>query len=206
MCDPISMAVVMGGTALVQGMGQKSAMEQTNAIKKDLAAQNVANAIEARGSSLEQAAVRRNQEQAAAGQQGRVIAQKAALARGAERAGAASAGVEGVTPDEAVADFDLQEAFAMAALNKQDQMAAQAMSSAMESDRARTQGRIIQSAPQLGAVPTMLGIGMNAAAGALGGYSMGMNMTQGGTVSPFSGGATQGGSMAGPWNSGYIFP
>ena len=206
MCDPLTMAAVMGGSQLVQGMGQKSAMEQTNEIKKDLAAQNVANAIEAQGRAQEQAAVRRNQERVAAGQQGRAIAIKAALARGSEKAAAASAGVEGKTPEEAIADFDLQEAFAMAALEKQDQMAAQASFSAMESTRARTQGRIIQSAPQLGAVPTMLGIGLNSMAAAFQGYSMGMNMTQGGTVSPFSGEAIQGGSLAGPWNSGYIFP
>lgn len=201
MCDPLTMAVAMGGTALVQGMGQRSAMEQTNEIKKNLAAKNVANAIEARGASLEQAAIRRTQEQAAAAQQGRNIATRAALARGSEKAGAAAAGVEGRTPEEAIADFDLQEAFAMAALDKQDQMQAQAMGSAMESDRVRTQGRIIQSAPQLGAVPTMLGIGMNVAAGALGGWAAGTSMTQGGSVGAVSGEATPGSTWWKPWTN-----
>jgi len=183
----LAVAAVTGGSSLVSGMGQRSVIKQTNEIKRDIAKQNEVNAIEASARSNEQIMLRRRQEQFAAGQQARKARIQAHLVKGEFGAGAASAGVEGRSIEDQQLDFDLQEALAMSAIKKQDEMNTQAAGQQMEAVTVQTQNRINASQPSLQAVPTMLGVALNALGAAAGGYALGMQVTGGGATNPLTG-------------------
>lgn len=193
MCNPmLAVAAVTGGSSLVSGIGQRSVLKQTNEIKKGIAKQNEANAIEAAARSNEQIMLRRRQEQFAAGQQARKTRIQAHLAKGEFGAGTAAAGVEGRSIEDQQLDFDLQEALAMSAIKKQDEMNTQAAGQQMEAVTVQTQNRINAAQPQLQAIPTLLGIGLNALGAAAGGYVLGGQMTSGAQTNPLTGSALDG--------------
>lgn len=179
-----SAALAIGGTqmaaSVLQGMGQKSVIEQTNDIKRTIAAQNKASAIESSARTMEQVAIRNRQSQFAAGQQGRKIAVQSAVARGQMSAGAASSSVEGLTIEDLSQDFDIQEGLAMAALSKQREFDLQADQNQLAQINLQTQSRINASAPNLSPVPTMLGIGLNALGAGFSGALMGQQFSAGG--------------------------
>jgi len=185
----LAVAGIQGGASLISGMGQRSTIKQTNEIKKGIAKQNEANAIEASARSNEQISLRRRQEQYATGQQARKTRVQAHLAKGEFAAGAGSAGVEGRSIEDQQLDFDLQEALAMSAINKQAEFNTSAASQQSEAVQTQTQNRINAAQPQLAAIPTMLGIGLNALGAAAGGYALGGQMSGGGTFNPFTGSA-----------------
>lgn len=181
MCSPtLIVGGTMAATSALQGMGQRDVVKQTNKIKRGIAARNEASAIESSARTMEQVAIRNRQAQFAAGQQGRKIAVQSAMARGQMSAGAASAGVEGLTIEDLSQDFDVQEGLAMAALSKQREFDLQSDQNQLAQINLQTQSRINASAPNLSPVPTMLGVGMNALGAGMSGALMGQQFSAGG--------------------------
>ena len=181
------MGVTMGGSSLIQGLGQRDAAKQMNDIQRGIAKQNEANAIEAAIRGMESMAVKAKQQDYAAGQQAQRVRLQTALSMGRFVAGAAQAGIEGITQETIQSDFELQEAMAMQQIEKQQEFNTQANQQELNQLEIMTQGRINASAPNLQAVPSGLSIGLNALTASLSGAMMGYQMTGGGETGFFTG-------------------
>lgn len=187
MCNPLLMGAAMGGGSLIQGLGQRDAVQEMNKINEGIAKQNERNAIEAGIRGMETVALKARQQAAATGQQARNVRLQAALAMGKSVAGAAKAGIEGSTPEEIDLDLDLQEALAMSTLDQQAGFNRQARQQELTAIEQQTQARInaVQFKPQ--PVPSMGSIAFGALSSAFSGAMMGQQMTSGGKTGFFSG-------------------
>ena len=177
----------MGGGSLVQGLGQRGAIEDMNRINESIAKQNERNAIEAAIRGMETVALKARQQAAATGQQARNIRLQSALAMGKSVAGAAMAGIEGSTPEEIDQDLEFQEALAMSTLDQQAGFNRQARQQELTAIEQQTQARINATAFKPQAVPSMGSVIFGALSSGLSGAMMGHQMTGGGKTGFFSG-------------------
>jgi len=170
MCSPTMLAVGMGGSSLLQGLGQRSAAQKMNKARKEIAARGQKNAIVAAAQEAMTIAQRERQEDVAASQRSRQTMRDSYLAEGQFRASAGARGITGATVQDTQLDFDIQEALSLDAIETQREIQQESLQVAKASLEARTQSRLNQLVPQLEPEPSMMSILLGAGVQAASGY------------------------------------
>jgi len=177
MCSPLLVAGASGGAQLFQGLQQRDAVQQHNAVAKVIAEREEANAIAAAVRDAKVFARKESQVDSQTSLQARRTAIQGAILKGQSRSGSGASGVEGISVDTIESDFQVQETLAQSAIEKQREFGQEQIQNEKDQLVARTQGRIAAAAPNLQPVPSLLGTLIQVGTSALSGYAMGKSFT-----------------------------